>query len=210
MRSEAQHSKPQRLQTFSPCDGLNVGLRCAQPNHPCQHGDRLRGIGPLCATSFAVDLARAATVAVVVAVAVKSPLMAPRRWCRNRIKKRPLSERSEFRTLPDFGASGVGSPRSGPPSPGSPFLAYVFWRSKRGRSAAGPRPGLVVRQDSRIASSAGRPQPRSRFCLCNGCTTQGALAARGRRVKRGRPHCRGDKPGLGPAADLLLLRRQEK
>ena len=38
-----------------------------------------------------------------------SPLMAPRRWCRNRIKKRPLSERSEFRTLPDFGASGVGT-----------------------------------------------------------------------------------------------------
>ena len=34
----------------------------------------------------------------------------------------------------------------GPPSSGSPFLAYVMWRSKRGRSAAGPRPGLVVRQ----------------------------------------------------------------
>ena len=38
-------------------------------------------------------------------------MMAPRRWGRNRIKKRPLSERSEFRTLPDFGASGVGTPR---------------------------------------------------------------------------------------------------
>src|SRR3954451_12566308 len=132
----------------------------ASLRHPCQHGDTFRGIGPLCAASVAVAVAvalaltRAATVAV--AVAVKSPLMAPRRWCRNRIKKRPLSERSEFRTLPDFGASGVGSPRSGPPSPGSPFLAYVFWRSKRGRSAAGPRPGLVVRQDSRIASSASR------------------------------------------------------
>ena len=74
-------------------------------------------------------------------------MMTPRRWCRNRIKKRRLSERSEFPTLPDFGASGVGTPRSGAASPGSPFLAYIFWRSKRGRSAAGPRPGLVVRQD---------------------------------------------------------------
>jgi len=27
-------------------------------------------------------------------------------------------------------------------------------------------------------------------------------------VKRGSRHCRGDKPGLGPAADLLLLRRR--
>ena len=38
--------------------------------------------------------------------------MTPRRWCRNRIKKRRLSERSEFPTLPDFGASGVCSPRA--------------------------------------------------------------------------------------------------
>src|SRR3954453_2729031 len=121
-------------------------------------------IGPAASASFAqrplrlLLTFRAATVAVVfeLAVAVKSPLMAPRRQCRKRIKKRPLSERSEFRTLPVSGAGDAGSPRSGPPSPGSPFLAYVFWRSKRGRSAAGPRPGLVVRQDSRIASSASR------------------------------------------------------
>ena len=74
-------------------------------------------------------------------------MMTPRRWCRNRIKKRRLSERSEFPTLPDFGASGVGTPRSGAASPGSPSLAYFSWRRKRSRSAAGPRPGLVVRQD---------------------------------------------------------------
>ena len=73
--------------------------------------------------------------------------MATRRWCRNRIKKRPLSERSEFRTLPDFGASDVCSPRSGPPSSGSPSLGYFSWRSKRSDPAAGPEPGLVVRQD---------------------------------------------------------------
>jgi hypothetical protein len=39
-----------------------------------------------------------------------SPSMATRRRSRNRIKKRPLSERSEFRTLPDFGAGDVCSP----------------------------------------------------------------------------------------------------
>src|SRR4051794_34039033 len=134
-------------------------MRSAYYTQPCQHAG---GQEPAARQWFhaciAIALARAATVAVAVAVAVavNPPLMAPRRWCRNRIKKRPLSERSEFRTLPDFGASGVGSPRSGPPSPGSPFLAYAFWRSKRGRSAAGPRPGLVVWQDSRIASSASR------------------------------------------------------
>ena len=31
----------------------------------------------------------------------------------------------------------------GPPSSGSPFLAYFFWRSKRSRSAAGTNPRLV-------------------------------------------------------------------
>ena len=47
--------------------------------------------------------------------------MATRRQCLKRIKKRPLSERSEFRTLPDFGASGVigvgnGARRPRPPN----------------------------------------------------------------------------------------------
>ena len=61
-------------------------------------------------------------------------------------KKRLLFERSELQTLPDFGAGDVGTPRSGAPSSGSPSLAYFSWRSKRSRSAAGPRPGLVVWQ----------------------------------------------------------------
>jgi hypothetical protein len=92
--------------------------------------------------------------------------MTPRRWCRNRIKKRRLSERSEFPTLPDFGASGVGTPRSGAASPESPFLAYVFWRSKRGRSAAGPRPGLVVRQaQRRCFTRQGKPAAKPLLTL---------------------------------------------
>ena len=117
----------------------------------------------------------------------ESPLMAPRRWCRNRIKKRPLSERSEFRTLPDFGASGVGSPRSGPPSSGSPSLGYFSWRSKRSDPAAGT--------DTRLGRPAGQaallhpPASGSReavfdVAVCNGCTTQGAAAAPAGRVKR--------------------------
>ncbi len=108
--------------------------------------------------------------------------MATRRWCRNRIKKRRLSERSEFPTLPDFGASGVCSPRSGPPSSGSPSLAYFSWRRKRSRSAAGPRPGLVVRQAKpncfiRQRKAAAKP-PLTLLCSaanarrhCNACRT---------------------------------------
>ena len=109
-------------------------------------------------------------------------MMTPRRWCRNRIKKRRLSERSEFPTLPDFGASGVGTPRSGAASPGSPSLAYFSWRRKRSRSAAGPRPGLVVRQDklhcfTRQRVAAAKP-PLPWLCSaanarrhCNACWT---------------------------------------
>src|SRR5512132_315558 len=66
--------------------------------------------------SHAVAVACEVEVEVEVEVAVNPRQMATRRWRRNRIKKRPLFERSEFRTLPDFGASGVCSPRSGPPS----------------------------------------------------------------------------------------------
>ena len=36
--------------------------------------------------------------------------MAPRRQCRKRIKKHPLTERSEFRTILDFSPGGVCSP----------------------------------------------------------------------------------------------------
>src|SRR5450830_21260 len=69
--------------------------------------------------------------------------MATRRQCLKRKKKRRLSERSEFPTLPVSGAGGACTPRSGAPSSGSPFLAYFFWRSKRSRSVAGTNSRLV-------------------------------------------------------------------
>src|SRR5450830_1133158 len=77
--------------------------------------------------------------------------MATRRQCLKRKKKRRLSERSEFPTLPVSGAGGACTPRSGAPSSGSPFLAYFFWRSKRSRSAAGTNSRLVP-DDSAIST----------------------------------------------------------
>jgi hypothetical protein len=61
------------------------------------------------AVAVAFEVAVAVAVAFEVAVAVNPRVMEPRPRCRNRIKKRPLSERSEFRTLPDFGAGDVGT-----------------------------------------------------------------------------------------------------
>src|SRR6476660_3090597 len=85
--------------------------------------------------------------------------MATRRQCLKRIEKRPLSERSEFRTLPVSGAGGACSPRAARTAiVGSPSLAYFSWRSKRSRSAAGPRPGLPPRQWTRNVSPARQAQ----------------------------------------------------
>ena len=56
--------------------------------------------------------------------------MATRRQCLKRKKKRRLSERSEFRRFPfQVRAARAVRAQRGPPSSGSPFLAYFFWRS---------------------------------------------------------------------------------
>jgi hypothetical protein len=53
--------------------------------------------------------------------------MATRRQCLKRKKKRPLSERSEFRTLPVSGAGGACTRSEAQGAiVGSPFLAYLF------------------------------------------------------------------------------------
>ncbi|MDB5823225.1 MAG: hypothetical protein JWR21_1929 [Herminiimonas sp.] len=65
-------------------------------------------------------------------------------------QKRRLSEQSEFPPLPDFGADGVGTPRSGAADPGRLFLVPFFWRDKRMNPVAGPEPGMVTRQGARI------------------------------------------------------------
>ena len=132
----------------------------------------------------------------------ESPLMAPRRWCRNRIKKRPLSERSEFRTLPDFGASGVGTPApAGAPSPGSPSLGYFSWRSKRSDPAAGPdtRLGRLAGHAALVHPPAGLSREAA-FDVVNrlhnarrSCNVH--LAGEATPL-----HCRGGKPGIRPGS----------
>ena len=136
--------------------------------------------------------------------------MAPRRQYRKRIKKRPLSERSEFRTLPVSGAGGACSPRKRTAIVGSPSLAYFSWRSKRSRSAAGPRPGLPVRQGNLFVSPVRQTQ-QSGFAFCDRrCRSKGGFAATvSWRMKR---HiCPVGRPGRVsvPAAGSLLLLRQE-
>src|SRR5215217_7530698 len=60
--------------------------------------------------------------------------MAPRRQCRKRIKKRPLSERSEFRTLPVSGTGGAGSPCEARTAiVGAAFLPHFLAEQKAGR-----------------------------------------------------------------------------
>ena len=104
------------------------------------------------AVAVAVAVARAATVAVAfevaVAVAVNPRVMEPRPRCRNRIKKRPLSERSEFRTLPDFGAGDVGtrSEAEGSIFRGRLFLVTSFGEAKEVTRLPGRTPGLSPRQ----------------------------------------------------------------
>src|SRR6188472_1553153 len=111
--------------------------------------------------------------------------MAPRRWCRNRIKKRPLSERSEFRTLPDFGASGVGTPRSGATSPGRLLLVTSLGEAREVTRLPGRTPAWSSGRTYALLHPPADVSREAGFDVGNGCTTQGALAARVGRVKRG-------------------------
>jgi hypothetical protein len=97
----------------------------------------------------AVDVVVDVAVALAVAVDV-NPVYAATTAVPKSEKKWPLSERSEFPPLPDFGAAGVGTPRSGAADPGRLFLVPFFWRSKRMNTVAGPEPGFVIRQETSI------------------------------------------------------------
>ena len=140
----------------------------------------------------------------------ESPLMAPRRWCRNRIKKRPLSERSEFGRFPISVPAAWGPRVAGRHLRGRLFLVTSFGEAKEVTRLPGRTPAWSSGRTSALLHPPADVSREAAFDVGNGRTTQGARAASDGRVKRGRPHCRGDKPGLGPAADLLLLRRQEK
>src|ERR1700712_1640312 len=73
--------------------------------------------------------------------------MATRRQGLKRIKKRPLSERSEFRTLPVSVPGGACSPCEARTAiVGAAFFAPLFWRSKKAGRAPGRTPGYSPRQ----------------------------------------------------------------
>src|SRR5215217_4135730 len=101
------------------------------------------------ARAATVEVARAATVEVEVEVAfeVDPRQMATRRQGLKRIKKRPLSERSEFRTLPVSVPGGACSQREALTAiVGAAFFAPLFWRSKKAGRPPGRTPGYSPRQ----------------------------------------------------------------
>src|SRR3982750_4486450 len=106
---------------------------------------------------LALDFARAATVEVEVEVEIEVAVeaafdvdprqMATRRQGLKRIKKRPLSERSEFRTLPVSVPGGACSQRAALTAiVGAAFFAPLFWRSKKAGRPPGRTPGYSPRQ----------------------------------------------------------------
>src|ERR1700710_1823051 len=97
--------------------------------------------------------------------------MATRRQGLKRIKKRPLSERSEFRTLPVSVPGGACSPCEARTAiVGAAFFAPLFWRSKKAGRPPGRTPGYSPRQCKSHASSA-RKQQQWRLALCNRCSS---------------------------------------
>src|SRR4051794_20599157 len=136
--------------------------------------------------------------------------MAPRRWCRNRKRSVRCLSVASFGRFP-ISVPAVWGPRvAGRHLRGRLLLVTSLGEAREVTRLPGRTP---ARSSGRTTVLLHPPESRSReaaFDVGNGCTTQGASTARDGRVKRGSAHCRGDKPGLGPAADLLLLRRQEK
>jgi len=71
---------------------------------------------------------------------VTAPFVRDRKW----IKKASLFERSEFRSFPIFCRAQMGTRRA--MAPASPFLGYLFWRSKKGNWLSGhsrPAPAIL-------------------------------------------------------------------
>src|SRR5438067_10719160 len=105
--------------------------------------------------------------------------MATRRQGLKRIKKRPLSERSEFRTLPVSVPGGACSPCEARTAiVGAAFFAPLFWRSKKAGRPPGRTPGYSARQCIGHASSVLRAQ-QWRLALADRCNGNDPLPARG-------------------------------
>src|SRR3954451_2198364 len=91
--------------------------------------------------------------------------MATRRQGLKRIKKRRLSERSEFPTLPVSGPGGACSPCEARTAiVGAAFFAPLFWRSKKAGRPPGRTPGYPPRQCIGHASSVLRALHGALLC----------------------------------------------
>jgi hypothetical protein len=90
----------------------------------------------------------------------------------NRIKKRNLSERSEFVSLPDLSAAPTGTPKGrrivALEQCSNPFFAYFLWRSKESKRLPGrTRQGLTEEKTESATGNGkseqntlyGRPKP---------------------------------------------------
>src|SRR3954469_16809982 len=102
--------------------------------------------------------------------------MATRRQGLKRIKKRRLSERSEFPTLPVSGPGGACSQREAMTAiVGAAFFAPLFWRSKKAGRPPGRTPGYSARQCIGHALSVLRALQR-RLALCGRTATAEAAS----------------------------------
>src|SRR3954471_21051859 len=127
--------------------------------------------------------------------------MAMRRQGLKRIKKRPLSERSEFRTLPVSVPGDACSPCEARTAiVGAAFFAPLFWRSKKAGRPPGRTPGLHPWQGSfrGLPACTRCTDALRRATVANvkgGFATERLLADEAMRLS-----CRTTRPGLGPAA----------
>src|SRR5881628_256402 len=138
--------------------------------------------------------------------------MATRRQGLKRIKKRRLSERSEFPTLPVSGPGGACSPCEARTAiVGAAFFAPLFGGAKKRVGRRDEHPATPHGSELCNASPA-RLASQRRFALAGrmpGCHCSFAAKCC-TLVKQRSLSCRTTKPGAGPAAGSLLLLRQEK
>ncbi|MDB5760791.1 MAG: hypothetical protein JWM30_4080, partial [Burkholderia sp.] len=129
---------------------------------------------------------------------------ATRRQGLKRIKKRPLSERSEFRTLPVSVPGGACSPCEARTAIlGAAFFAPLFWRSKKAGRPPGRTPGYSPRQCKSHASPARHQQQRRLASTASSRIAATAASQLRSYAPAGRPP-QDQLPKLNPHATLLM------
>ena len=107
----------------------------------------------------------------------ESPLMAPRRWCRNRIKKRPLSERSEFGRFPISVPAAWGPRVAGRHLRGRLLLVTSLGEAREVTRLPGRTPAWSSGRTDVLLHPLAYGSREAAFDVGNGCTTQGARIA---------------------------------